>query len=84
MDTTAADTAACAAVAGVAVEGRDAEQGGGLAAREVAELGHVGAQAGGVDRAEAGNRADDGGAAGERGVGGDAGLHPGVAVGAGG
>ena len=77
----AADGATAAVLAGVAVEGSEAEQGSGLAAAEGAELGHVGAEAGGGDGAAAGDRADDGGAAGECGVGGDAGEHAALAVG---
>ena len=78
----AADGAAAAVLAGVAVEGSEAEQGSGLAAAEGAELGHVGAEAGGGDGAATGDRADAGGAAGECGVGGDALAHAALAVGA--
>ena len=77
----AADGAADGLLAGVAVEGGEAEQGGDLAAAEGAELGHGGAEAGSVDGPEAGDRMDDGVAAGERGVGGDAVAHAAVAVG---
>ena len=84
VEATATDAAVAAVLAGVAVEGGEAEQGGRLAAVEAAEFGHVGTEAGGIDGAEAGDRADDGSAVGERGVGGDAGLHAGIAVGDGG
>ncbi len=73
--------AAAAVLSGVAVEGGEAEQGGGLAAAKGAELGHVSAEAGGVDGTEAGDRLDDGVAAGELGVGSDALAHAAVAVG---
>ena len=49
--------------------------------RDAAEFGHVGAQAGGVDGAESGDRFDDGRAAGQLGVGGDACAHAAVVVG---
>ena len=77
----AADGAVAAVLSGVAVEGGEAEQGGGLAAAKGAELGHVSAEAGGVDGTEAGDRLDDGVAAGELGVGSDALAHAAVAVG---
>ena len=76
--------AATAAAAGalelarLVVKGSDADQGGGLAAADGAELGHVGAQAGGVEGAEAGDRANDRDAAGEGLVGVEGGLDLGV------
>ncbi len=73
------DGAAAAVLAGVAVEGGEAEEGGGLAAAEAAEFGHGGAEGGGVDGAEAGDRLDDGVATGECGVGSDAVAHAAVA-----
>ena len=66
---------------GVVVEGSETEEGGRLTAVESAEFGHVRAEAGGIDRAETGDRLDDRGAAGEGGIGGDAGLHLAVALG---
>ena len=73
------DGAAAAVLAGVAVEGGEAEEGGGLAAAEAAEFGHGGAEGGGVDGAEAWDRLDDGVATGEFGVGSDAVAHAAVA-----
>ena len=81
LTATAADPATAAVLAGVVVEGSETEQGGRLTAVELAELGHVRAEAGDIDRAEAGDRLDDRGAAGKGGIGGDAGVHVAVAGG---
>ena len=62
---TAVDAAAAAAAAGVRGEGSEADQGGGLAAVERAQLGHVGTQAGGRTGAAAGDGLHDRGAPGE-------------------
>ena len=59
----------------VAVVGRDADQRGGLARADSAQLGQVGAQAGGIDEAAAGHRLNDRGAAPQRLVVGDQRLH---------
>ena len=64
-----------AVLAGVAVVGRHAEQGGGLAPAGTAKFGQVGAQAGGVERAAAGDRLDDLAAPLQPGIGRNAGLH---------
>ena len=63
LGATAADAAAPAALARVAIKRRHAEQGRRLAAREGAEFGQLGAQAGGRDGAAAGHGLDDLGAA---------------------
>ena len=76
----AADAAPAAVLPGIAVEGGDTEQGGGLAAAEAAEFGHLGAEAGGIDGSAAGDRLDDGVTAAEFGVGGNACAHTAVAV----
>ena len=75
----AADAAPAAVLSGIAVERCEAKQAGGLAAAEAAEFGHVGAEAGGIDGATAGDRLDDGVTTGEFGVGGDTGAHPAIA-----
>ena len=75
------DGAVAAVLAGVAVEGGEAQQRGGLMAAEGAEFGHVGTEASSVDRAEARDGLNDGVTTGEPGVGGDAGAHAAVAVG---
>ena len=65
-------------LAGVAVEGGEAEQGIGIGAAQAAELGHAGAEAGGVDRDGVGDRQDYGVPKGECGVGRDAIAHSAV------
>ena len=77
----ATDGAGAAVLAGVAVEGGEAQQRGGLTAAQGAEFGHAGTEASGVDGAEAGDRLNDGVATGEHGVGRDAVAHTAVAVG---
>ena len=79
MCAAATDGASAAMLSGVAVEGGEAEQRGGLAAAEAAEFGHVGAEAGGSDGTAAGDRPNDAGAAGEFGGVGDAGEHAALA-----
>ena len=55
VEWSAVDAAATVLLAGVAVEGRGAQQGGGLAVFETAEVGHVRAAAGSIDGTDAGN-----------------------------
>ena len=74
------DVAGAAQLSAVAVERRDADQRGGLAPVDGAKFGHVGAQAGGVDGAQARHRAQDRSPPCERSVGGEAGLDRGVGL----
>ncbi len=74
MAAAAADPAAAAVPAGIAVVRCQAGQCGGLGGAGGSEFGQVGAQAGGIERAAARDRQDDCAAAAERGVGLEAGL----------